>query len=155
MTLLTGFKKFLLRGNVVDLAVEVVVGTAFAALVKALVADLLTPIIALIFGRPKARTGAGRGPEERYLLGSGLSDTTEIVRPRRPRVNWTVPASRAKIVWSRPMPTPLPGWNTVPRWRTMISPPVTAWPANTLTPSRLALESRPLRLEPRPFLCAI
>jgi hypothetical protein len=62
MTLLTGFKKFLLRGNVVDLAVEVVVGTAFAALVKALVADLLTPIIALIFGRPKARTGAGPRP---------------------------------------------------------------------------------------------
>ena len=41
-----------MRGNVVDLAVAVVVGTAFAALVKALVADLLTPIIALIFGKP-------------------------------------------------------------------------------------------------------
>ncbi|HWX73661.1 MAG TPA: MscL family protein, partial [Solirubrobacteraceae bacterium] len=52
MTLLSEFKKFLLRGNVVDLAVAVVVGTAFAALVKALVADLLTPIIALIFGKP-------------------------------------------------------------------------------------------------------
>src|SRR5689334_2364103 len=37
----------------------------------------------------------------------------------------------------------------------MISPPVTAWPAKTFTPRRLALESRPLRLEPRPFLCAI
>jgi len=52
MTLLTDFKKFLLRGNVVDLAVAVVIGTAFAAVVKALVADLLTPIIALIFGKP-------------------------------------------------------------------------------------------------------
>jgi large conductance mechanosensitive channel len=52
MTLLTEFKKFLLRGNVVDLAVAVVIGTAFAAVVKALVADLLTPIIALIFGKP-------------------------------------------------------------------------------------------------------
>jgi large conductance mechanosensitive channel len=50
--LLTDFKKFLLRGNVVDLAVAVVVGTAFAALVKALVADILTPIIAMIFGKP-------------------------------------------------------------------------------------------------------
>lgn len=50
--LLTDFKKFLFRGNVVDLAVAVVIGTAFAALVKALVADLLTPIIALIFGKP-------------------------------------------------------------------------------------------------------
>jgi len=52
MTLLADFKKFLLRGSVVDLAVAVVIGTAFAAVVKALVADLLTPIIALIFGKP-------------------------------------------------------------------------------------------------------
>jgi large conductance mechanosensitive channel len=52
MTLIGDFKKFLLRGNVVDLAVAVVVGTAFTAVVKALVADLLTPIIALIFGKP-------------------------------------------------------------------------------------------------------
>ena len=52
MTLLADFKKFLLRGNVVDLAVAVVIGTAFGAVVKALVADLLTPIIALIFGKP-------------------------------------------------------------------------------------------------------
>ncbi len=51
MSLLTDFKKFLFRGNVVDLAVAVVIGTAFAAVVKALVADILTPIIALIFGQ--------------------------------------------------------------------------------------------------------
>jgi large conductance mechanosensitive channel len=52
MSLLVNFKKFLLRGNVVDLAVAVVVGTAFTAVVKALVSDLLTPIIALISGKP-------------------------------------------------------------------------------------------------------
>jgi large conductance mechanosensitive channel len=52
MTLISDFKKFLLRGNVVDLAVAVVIGAAFGAVVKALVADLLTPIIALIFGKP-------------------------------------------------------------------------------------------------------
>jgi large conductance mechanosensitive channel len=52
VTLVTDFKKFLLRGNVVDLAVAIVVGTAFTAVIKALVADLLTPIIALIFGKP-------------------------------------------------------------------------------------------------------
>ena len=50
--LLTDFKKFLLRGNVVDLAVAVVVGTAFTAVVKSLVSDLLTPLIAAIFGKP-------------------------------------------------------------------------------------------------------
>ena len=52
MRLLTDFKKFLFRGNVVDLAVAVIIGTAFTAVVKALVADILTPIIALIFGKP-------------------------------------------------------------------------------------------------------
>ena len=46
------FKKFLLRGNVVDLAVAVVIGTAFTAVVKALVADIITPIVAAIFGKP-------------------------------------------------------------------------------------------------------
>src|SRR3954462_12286010 len=53
------------------------------------------------------------------------------------------------------MPTPTPGLKRVPRWRTMISPPVTVVPAKTFTPRRLAFESRPLREDPRPFLCAI
>jgi len=50
--MLKDFKTFLLRGNVVDLAVAVVIGAAFGAVVTALVRDLLTPIIALIFGKP-------------------------------------------------------------------------------------------------------
>lgn len=50
--MLKDFKTFLLRGNVVDLAVAVVVGAAFGAVVTALVRDLLTPIVALIFGKP-------------------------------------------------------------------------------------------------------
>ena len=48
-----GFRHFLLRGNVVDLAVAVVVGTAFNTVVQRLVADLLTPLIAAIVGRPQ------------------------------------------------------------------------------------------------------
>ena len=54
--LLTDFKKFLLRGNVVDLAVAVVIGTAFTAVVKALVADIITPVVAAIFGKPNFAT---------------------------------------------------------------------------------------------------
>ena len=50
--LLKEFRAFLFRGNVVDLAVAVVLGIAFGLAIKALVADLLTPIIALIFGKP-------------------------------------------------------------------------------------------------------
>jgi large conductance mechanosensitive channel len=46
------FKQFVLRGNVVDLAVGIVIGAAFAAVVEAAVADLLTPLIAAIFGEP-------------------------------------------------------------------------------------------------------
>ncbi|HEX9545856.1 MAG TPA: large conductance mechanosensitive channel protein MscL [Acidimicrobiales bacterium] len=51
-SIFTEFKEFLLRGNVVDLAVAVVIGVAFGTVVAALVKDLLTPIIAAIFGEP-------------------------------------------------------------------------------------------------------
>ena len=50
--MLNEFKKFLLRGNVVDLAVAVVVGAAFGAVVTALTKDLLTPLIAAVGGQP-------------------------------------------------------------------------------------------------------
>ena len=46
------FKTFLLRGNVVDTAVGIVIGLAFAAVISSLVADLITPLIAAIFGKP-------------------------------------------------------------------------------------------------------
>src|SRR6201996_9402562 len=47
-----GFKQFLLRGNVVDLAVGVVVGAAFGGVVTAFTKDLLTPLIAAVAGKP-------------------------------------------------------------------------------------------------------
>jgi len=50
--MLKGFKQFVLRGNVVDLAVAVVIGGAFGAVVAALVKDLLTPLIAAVVGKP-------------------------------------------------------------------------------------------------------
>ena len=49
---LTEFKNFISRGNVVDLAIAVVLGIAFGAVIKAAVTDILTPIIAMIFGNP-------------------------------------------------------------------------------------------------------
>jgi large conductance mechanosensitive channel len=49
---MSDFKQFLLRGNVVDLAVGFVIGAAFAAVVTALVEDLITPIIGAIGGQP-------------------------------------------------------------------------------------------------------
>jgi large conductance mechanosensitive channel len=50
--LVKGFRDFILRGNVVDLAVAVVIGTAFTAIVTALVKDIITPLIAAIFKAP-------------------------------------------------------------------------------------------------------
>lgn len=47
-----GFREFILRGNVIDLAVAVVIGAAFGAVVTAFVADLITPLIAAIAGKP-------------------------------------------------------------------------------------------------------
>jgi large conductance mechanosensitive channel len=52
MGILNEFKAFLLRGNVVDLAVAVVLGVAFGAVVTSLVEDLLTPLLGAIFGEP-------------------------------------------------------------------------------------------------------
>jgi large conductance mechanosensitive channel len=50
--MLKGFRDFMLRGNVVDLAVAVVIGAAFGAVVTALVKDLITPLIAALVGKP-------------------------------------------------------------------------------------------------------
>ena len=50
--MLSGFKQFILRGNVVDLAVGVVIGAAFGSVVTAFTKDLLTPFIAAIVGKP-------------------------------------------------------------------------------------------------------
>lgn len=50
--MLKGFKQFVLRGNVLDLAVAVVIGGAFGAVITALVKDLLTPLIAAFIGQP-------------------------------------------------------------------------------------------------------
>jgi large conductance mechanosensitive channel len=52
MAILEEFKQFLLRGNVIELAVAVVIGVAFGAVVNSLVKDILTPIVAAIFGKP-------------------------------------------------------------------------------------------------------
>jgi large conductance mechanosensitive channel len=50
--MLKGFRDFILRGNVVDLAVAVVIGAAFGAIVTALVGDIITPLIAAIVQKP-------------------------------------------------------------------------------------------------------
>ena len=50
--MLKGFKQFVLRGNLIDLAIAVVIGLAFNAVIQALVRDIVTPLIAAIAGKP-------------------------------------------------------------------------------------------------------
>lgn len=50
--MLKGFREFIFRGNVVDLAIAVVIGAAFTSIVNALVKDLITPLIGVIGGQP-------------------------------------------------------------------------------------------------------
>jgi large conductance mechanosensitive channel len=50
--MIKGFKDFIMRGNVVDLAIAVVIGAAFGAIVAAFVKDIVTPLIAAIGGQP-------------------------------------------------------------------------------------------------------
>ncbi|GII31046.1 large conductance mechanosensitive channel protein MscL [Planotetraspora mira] len=58
---MTGFKKFLMRGNLVELAVAVVIGAAFSGLIEALVADVITPLIA-------AATGGSQPDFSKYVF---------------------------------------------------------------------------------------
>ena len=56
--MIKGFRDFILRGNVIDLAVAVVIGGAFGAIITALVGNIINPLIAAIFGQPDI-TGVG------------------------------------------------------------------------------------------------
>jgi large conductance mechanosensitive channel len=76
---LVEFRNFLARGNIVDLAIAVVLGTAFAAVVKALVADLLTPIIAMIFGNPDFSTLSFTINSSHFLYGDFINSLITFV----------------------------------------------------------------------------
>lgn len=52
MSLLKGFRNFLARGNIVDLATAVIIGVAFGAIVDSLVKDIITPVIGMLGGQP-------------------------------------------------------------------------------------------------------
>lgn len=66
---MSGFTKFVLRGNVVDLAVAVVIGAAFGSVVSALVEDLITPLIGLFGGIPDFSALAFTVNGSRFLIG--------------------------------------------------------------------------------------
>src|SRR5437899_12951147 len=68
-----GFKAFLLRGNVVDLAIGVVIGIAFAAVIGAFVKDLVTPLIAAIGGKPDFSALSFTINQSKFLFGDFIN----------------------------------------------------------------------------------
>ena len=68
-----GFKQFIMRGNVLDLAVAVVMGAAFGAVVTALVKDLLTPLIAAIVGKPDFSAITFEVNGSKFLIGDFIN----------------------------------------------------------------------------------
>ena len=67
------FKAFILRGNVVDLAVGIIIGAAFGTVVAAFVKDLITPLIAAIGGKPDFATLGFTINHSRFLLGDFIN----------------------------------------------------------------------------------
>lgn len=77
--MLKGFRDFLFRGNVVDLAVAVVIGAAFGAIVTALVKDIVTPIIAAIGGQPDFSGLYFTINHSKFLIGDFLNAVVAFV----------------------------------------------------------------------------
>ena len=71
--MLKGFQQFMLRGNVLDLAVAVVMGSAFGAVVTALVKDLMTPLIAAIVGQPDFSALAFEVNGSKFMVGDFIN----------------------------------------------------------------------------------
>jgi large conductance mechanosensitive channel len=69
MNMVRGFKAFLLRGNVVDLAIAVVIGVAFGVVITAFVKDLVTPLIAALGGKPDFSSLYFTINKSRFLFG--------------------------------------------------------------------------------------
>jgi large conductance mechanosensitive channel len=74
-----GFRKFLLRGNLIDLAVAVVIGIAFNAVVQALITDIVTPLIAAAGGKPNFASLSFTVNTSHFLYGSFINAVLAFV----------------------------------------------------------------------------
>jgi len=77
--MLQGFKAFLLRGNVVDMAVGIVVGAAFGTVVSSFVKDLLTPLIAAIVKQPDFSKIAFTINGSKFMIGSFINELIAFI----------------------------------------------------------------------------
>jgi large conductance mechanosensitive channel len=76
---MSGFRKFILRGNLVDLAVAVVIGTQFSALVKQFVQSFVNPLLALIGGQPDFTGLVLRVGKAKFTYGAFLTEVLSFV----------------------------------------------------------------------------
>lgn len=77
--MLKGFMNFIMRGNVVDLAVAVVIGAAFGAVVTALTKDLITPLIAALVGKPDFSAIVFTINGSKFLIGDFINAVVAFV----------------------------------------------------------------------------
>jgi large conductance mechanosensitive channel len=99
--MIRGFKEFLLRGNVVDLAVAVVIGAAFGTVVAALVKDLLTPLIAALVGKPDFSAVGLTIRGSRLLIGDFLNALISFVLVAAAVYFFVVTPMNALIAWHK------------------------------------------------------
>jgi len=99
-----GFRQFLLRGNVIDLAVALVIGAAFGAVVAAFVKDLLTPLIAAIFGKPDFSAWTFEFNNSKFLIGDFLNALIAFVMVAAAVYYFVVLPMNALIARSRKEP---------------------------------------------------
>jgi large conductance mechanosensitive channel len=96
-----GFKQFLLRGNVVDLAVGVVIGVAFGAVVTEFVKDLLTPFIAALVGKPDFSAYSFELNGSKFLYGSFVNAVISFVLVAGAVYFFIVLPMNKLVEWSR------------------------------------------------------
>jgi large conductance mechanosensitive channel len=77
--MIKGFKDFLLRGNIVELAVAFVMGLAFAAVINSLVENLLMPVIAMVIGKPDFSDLTFTINDAVFRYGAFLTDVIQFV----------------------------------------------------------------------------
>jgi large conductance mechanosensitive channel len=103
--MLEGFKNFILRGNIVDLAVAVIIGAAFSAVVDSLVKDVITPIIGAIFQQPDF-SGISIGAVK---IGNFLNAIIAfLIKAAAVYFLVVVPVSRLMALLNKPVPAPEP-----------------------------------------------
>ena len=103
--MLSGFKQFILRGNVVDLAVGVVIGAAFGSVVTAFTKDLLTPVVTLVSGKATDFSSIKYGP---FLVGDFINSLISFLLIAVAVYFFVVtPINALMTRYGKPAPTPV------------------------------------------------